>query len=120
MKMKNFVFVICATTTGVTNAQMPGSCLPFDPMDRNSTTIPPAPIFMPTKVWAAGTRTYVELAKAYVGELPMVMSQGEDNSVSAVNFKWDEKNSRFIVEHALNRVALVWGGKGVTCVVSHS
>ena len=136
MKMKNLIFAICASAAGVANAQRPGvdsvnvhqlvaqvvervagNCVPFDPMNRNPTKTPPAPEFMPVKVWAAGKVTFIELVKPYQGELPMVWAQVEDSSVSAVNFNWDEQNSRFVVERILDRVVLVLRERGAACTV---
>jgi type IV secretory pathway VirB9-like protein len=73
----------------------------------------PAPAFTPVKVWDDGQFTFIELAKPYGGDLPVVFALGEDGSRFLVNFQWDEKNSRIIVQRLFDRAVLVSGDKSV-------
>ncbi|MDQ1817771.1 TrbG/VirB9 family P-type conjugative transfer protein [Massilia sp. CCM 9210] len=72
-----------------------------------------APIFTPVNVWNDGKLTFIELAKPYRGEIPVVFALANDGSRSLVNFQWDEKNSRLVVQRVLDRAILVIGDKSV-------
>lgn len=76
-------------------------------------TTPSAPVFTPVKAWNDGKFTFIALAQPYHGELPVVFALAEDGSRSLVNFKWDEQNSRFVVQRVLDRAILVLGDKSV-------
>lgn len=72
-----------------------------------------APVFTPVKAWNDGKLTFIALAQPYHGELPVVFALAEDGSRSLVNFQWDEKNSRFVVQCVLDRAILILGDKSV-------
>lgn len=76
-------------------------------------TTRPAPTFTPVKAWNDGKFTFIALTGDYRGDLPVVFALADDGSRSPVNFQWDQKNSRFVVQRVLDRAILVLGDKSV-------
>ncbi|MDC6177147.1 TrbG/VirB9 family P-type conjugative transfer protein [Ralstonia solanacearum] len=60
-----------------------------------------------------GRFTYIELPKPYHFELPVVFALRDDGSNQLVNFKWDEKNARFVVQELIDKAVLVLGDQKV-------
>lgn len=76
-------------------------------------TTPSAPAFTPVKAWNDGKFTFIALTGDYHGDLPVVFALADDGSRSLVNFQWEQKNSRFVVQRVLDRAILVLGDKSV-------
>jgi hypothetical protein len=71
------------------------------------------PAFTPSQVWDDGKLTYVELAKPYKDDLPVLFQLDENGERSLVNYVWDEENSRFVVHRVLNHMVLALGDRRV-------
>lgn len=76
-------------------------------------TTPSTPAFTPVKAWNDGKFTFIALTRDYHGDLPVVFALAEDGSRARVNFHWDQKKSRFVVQRVLDRAILVLGDKSV-------
>jgi len=74
---------------------------------------PSASAFTPVNAWNDGKFTFIALTRDYHGDLPVVFALADDGSRSLVNFQWDQKNFRFVVQRVLDRAILVLGDKSV-------
>jgi hypothetical protein len=80
--------------------------------------VPPAPQFVPTKVWDDGVFTYIQLRAPYHGDLPAVFEVLDGGQFAVVDAKWDEAESRFVVRKIIDRVELRLDEKHVDIVRS--
>ena len=72
-----------------------------------------APAFVPTDIWDDGRFTFIALPQAYRGALPAVFVLAEDGSPSIANFRWDEPNTRFVVQNVHQNIKLALGDQSV-------
>lgn len=79
----------------------------------NYFVLPPAqPEFTPTKVWDDGEFTYIELAKNYTGQIPVVFKMSDQKSPELINFRLEDQRT-LKISGVVPHIKLAWDNKFV-------